>query len=1348
MKCQTCNTENREGAKFCMNCGAALLHVCSQCGTMLPPSARFCDACGTPVAARLRAVLEDAAPDARPPNGVEGVADRLQRLVPKELAGRLRASGGRMAGERRMVTILFCDVTGSTAMAETLDPEVVMEIMDGAFDVLIEPVTRYEGTVARLMGDAVLAFFGAPIAHEDDPERACRAALDIIAGAQRYAQQLKTERGIEGFAVRVGINTGLVVVGEVGSDLRVEYTAMGDAVNVAARLEEIAEPGTVVISEDTHRLVASLFDTEAVGSVPIQGRVDPVLVFRVLAPRARARRREEDTGMPPPLLGREAERQILEAAVERLRAGVGGIVTLLGEAGIGKSRLVAELRKAHPPQVQASRPVSTPSPGSTSLQWVEGRCVSYGTSIAYRLWLDALRELLGLGLDDPLDQVRHALDSAVAEWCPDAFDEIHPYLARLMSLPPRSEAEAEAADLEGEPLKRRTFQAVEKVLECAAEDCPLVLVCEDIHWADPTSLELLERVLGLTDRCSLLVICVFRPRAGHGSWELRETAARLYHHRHTDLWLEPLSAAASESLVDALLQASAPGAETAEGLPQTLRWRILLRAEGNPFHVEEIVRSLIDSGAILPDEENGRWRITQEVTDIPIPETVQGILTARIDRLEDRSRRLLQMASVIGRIFPFRVLEEVAMSGADGWTEGDLEEHLLTLQREELIRERARLPAVEYIFKHELTREAAYRGLLRKERRLIHGLVAESLERLFLEQTEEQVGLLAHHWERAAVAEKAIEYLLRAGDQARMVYAHEEAIDYYQRALAFLREHGEGRQTAGTLMKLGLVHTAAFHPQRAREAYEEGFALWQPGWPTEALPELGMPPGVLRFALEEPPTLDPGRAGDDTSMFIVGQLFEALVEVDQDYNVLPGMAERWDVDQQATRYVFRLRDGLQWNDGTPVTAHDFEYAWKRNLDPVTGSPVAHLLYVIENARAFGTGEMGDSDQVGVTAVDDRILEVRLEAPTGYFLYLMAHPVAFPLPRGPVQAHGTAWIEPQNLVSNGPYSLVAWQRGEKLVLEKNQSYRGPFPGNVHRVECPLFTDYDPMLKAYAVDDLDVVSLINSDPGTVARARAAHGDELRFSPQLSTVYLAFLVDREPFDDVRVRQAFVHAVDRERLVRETWGEQYRPATGGFVPPGMPGHSGGLGLDYDPEAARQLLVDAGYPDGRGFPGVNWIYYGGSEPDPMVLFVQEAWLKALGVHVDALGVGVEALLEPRPPTGLVTSGWRADYPDPDHMLRATFHSTEGLNLPDWHNPAFDDLVEEAAEVTDQPRRMALYREADRILVAEETVVMPLGYARGRILAKPWVSVPRVPPAMVRLKHVACSVGRYEERQE
>jgi len=455
-----------------------------------------------------------------------------------------------------------------------------------------------------------------------------------------------------------------------------------------------------------------------------------------------------------------------------------------------------------------------------------------------------LRGVLRVAPDAPSEVVREALRARVQALCPDCFDAVYPYLCRLMSLPLGDEY-AVIRDLQGENLRAEVFWAVQTLVESAARQQPLVLVCEDLHWADATSLALLERVLALTDRAALLTICVFRPEVEHGCWQIKETAARIYRHRHTDLWLDALSAADSQTLVGHLLQI--------EDLPAALRTKILDHAEGNPFYVEEIIRALIDDGAIVADGASGdgasalgtsRWHATREIADIPIPDTLHGVVSARIDRLQEETRRVLRLASVIGRVFTYRVLAEIVPSPPTPRPEGEkrstLDIRLLTLQRQQLIRERARVPELEYIFKHELTREAAYNGLLKRERRAYHCQVAEALERLFPEQADDQAGLLAYHWERAEEPEKAVGCLLRAGEQARAAYANQEAADYYRRALVLMDalvpdpSRERGRLTA--LSGLGKVYFCSGKVADAGEPLGKAIALGK---------AVGLAPGEL-----------------------------------------------------------------------------------------------------------------------------------------------------------------------------------------------------------------------------------------------------------------------------------------------------------------------------------------------------------------------------------------------------------------------------------------------------------------------------------------------------------------------
>jgi ABC-type oligopeptide transport system substrate-binding subunit/class 3 adenylate cyclase len=1310
MECPKCKHENPEHAKFCLECGTKLARACPECGTELPAQAKFCLECGARVGAPPAPAVE-----------AETLPERLQRLVPKEFADRLLATRGEVTKERRVVTMLFSDVKGSTSMAEHLDPEDWAEIMDGAFEFLIAPIYRYEGTLARLMGDAILAFFGAPIAHEDDPERACRAALEITAQAAEYAEKLEKERGITGFHVRVGINTGLVVVGEAGSDLRVEYTAMGDAVNLAARMESAASPGTVLITEDTHKLIAPLFETEALGAIQVKGRTQPVSTYRVLAAKEVPGKMRGIAGLESPLVGREVECAALRQAVQRLQAGAGGIVTLVGEAGIGKSRLVAEVRKSwairapgcHSEVTEESRfsneEILRYAQNDRCGQWIEGRCLSYGHSVAYLLWLDVLRCLLGVTVDDAPHAVRERLQQRVQAACPDRFDDVYPYLARLMSLPLEEDLASRLVDMDGQDLKGHTFQAVQTVIECAAKQQRLVLVCEDLHWADPTSIELLEQVLALTERTPLLLLCVFRPVKEHACWRFRELAAQTYAQRHTDLLLEALSAAESETLVANLLRI--------EDLPDVLRERILSRAEGNPFYVEEVVRSLIDRGAIVQDQATGRWTATREVADIPIPDTLQGVLMARIDRLQEDTKRVLQMASVIGRIFLYRVLEAIAEE------ERRLDEHLLTLQYQEMIRERARIPELEYIFKHDLTREAAYNGLLKVQRRVFHRQVAEALERLLPERVEEQLGLLAHHWERAWDAEKATEYLLRAGDKARIAYTHQEAVGFYQRALSFLKQQEDFDRAARTLMKLGLTYHASFDFRRARRAHDEGFALWRRA--AEEQPSRTPPPAphALRMGVFEPlGALDPAIAADPATIPLLAQLFSGLVDWGPGMEVVPDIAQSWEVVAGGRSYTFHLRDDVRWEDGRPVTAGDFEYAWKRVLDPAIGSQNASLLYDIEGAAAFHQGQSHDCQQVGVRALDACTLVVELEEPTGYFLYLLAHSAAYPVPRHVVQQYGEAWTTAEHIVSNGPFQLKTWHRGKSMDLVRNPRYHGRYGGNVEQVGLDFVTldvgDLQQAWGRFEASELDALDVTYAPPSEIKRMRQRFPGQYLAVPQFFISYVGFVAARPPFDNELVRRALVLATDRETLADVQMQGHVSPALGGFIPPTMPGHSSGIGLAYDPERARDLLAHAGYAGGAGFPLVELMTQVDALSTVAGEFLRAQWQENLGIETAPQAVEFQAYVERMandPPHAFIW-GWVGDYPDPDNFLRVG--DTRGYTR--WQNEGYDELVQKARQVPDQEERIRLYREADRILI-EGAAVMPMVYLRAHFLVRPWV---------------------------
>ncbi|MEX2546261.1 MAG: adenylate/guanylate cyclase domain-containing protein [Chloroflexota bacterium] len=590
--------------------------TCPRCEAAVSADARFCMSCGQALG---DGVADDGARQAR-----------ISAAVPGPLVEKMRTA--KLTGERKPVTALFADVVGSTTLAEQMDPEDWTQIINEAFDLMSKAVFRYEGTIAQLQGDAMLAFFGAPVAHEDDPDRAIRAALDMVAETDEFARQLKSARGID-FRIRAGINTGPVIVGNVGSDLRYEYTALGDAVNVAARVQTAAEPGTVVVSANTQRFVSDAFDFDDLGHVELKGKAEPVQLYRVRGLRAVPGRRRglESVGISSPLVGRSAELQTLLDLFSVVGAGRGRVAVLIGEPGIGKTRLLAELRAA------AGAP-----------NWIEGKCVSYGRTLPYHLVFDIVRSLLGLSVGATESETRLALESRLGELLGDEAGDTIPYFVHLLGLP-QSDAEADLTQQDPETLQGRYVAAIHRVLRATTASGPVVLVCEDIHWADKASVELMVLLLPLVTPQPVLLILCGRAETDAPGWRLVSHSQATLGEAMTEIRLQPLSESDSRTLVANLLEI--------ESLPEQVRNQILTRAEGNPFFVEEVIRMLIERGAIV--RSGDKWTANETIIGIEIPETLHSLLLARIDQLSDDAKRSLRVASVIGRQFPVRVLGRV-----------------------------------------------------------------------------------------------------------------------------------------------------------------------------------------------------------------------------------------------------------------------------------------------------------------------------------------------------------------------------------------------------------------------------------------------------------------------------------------------------------------------------------------------------------------------------------------------------------------------------------------------------------------------------------------------------------------
>ena len=742
MRCAACGADNPEAAKFCIQCGAALAAICPACGHRNPPAARFCMECGSP--------LDGAAPQPRP-------------RVPDHLAQRILSSRADIEGERKQVTALFCDLVNSTTLAERLGPEGIHTLLNHVFEIALSEVHRYEGTVNKFLGDGFLALFGVPLAHEDHARRAVLAALGIqrrLAEDSTVLLPRPSGNGHDGAAlevqVRMGLNTGLVVVGRIGDDLEMDYTAVGDTTNVAARLQQLAQPGEILIGESTARLVEDHAHLEPLGPVRVKGKREPVSPFRLLGLRPRRSALEGlDEQALSRFVGREQELAILRELMDRAAQGQGQVVGLVGEPGMGKSRLLYEFRRG-----LAGR----------RLTYLEGRCLSYGSTIPYVPVLDLLRHACGIDESERPDTIAGRVRSCLQQVGMDPA-EWSPYLLRLLGVKEGTEL---LAGLSPEAIKARTFESFRQLLLHASGKRPLVLMVEDLHWIDRTSEQCFASLAETLAEAPILLLCTYRPGYRPPWIELPNA---------TEIRLERLEPTESLSVVQSVRQDGQ--------VPDSLAQLILDRAEGNPFFLEELTRAIGEQGDLQSEST--------------VPDTVQGVLMARIDRLPGEPRRVLQTASVLGREFPLQLLEAI-------WEgPGETDPYLLELERLDFLREQSDGPGPVYVFKHALTQDVAYESLLTTRRQALHAAAGRALERLYAGRIEEAYDRLAYHYARTDEAAKAVEYLSSLADKAARAYAHAEAVAALREAMVHAeRLPVEQREQRFLELVLQLAHSLYF----------------------------------------------------------------------------------------------------------------------------------------------------------------------------------------------------------------------------------------------------------------------------------------------------------------------------------------------------------------------------------------------------------------------------------------------------------------------------------------------------------------------------------------------------------
>jgi len=722
MKCPKCQFDNPDGSVFCGKCGAKIEKVCLKCNFSNPVDFKYCGKCGSALE-ELRAALPID-------------FSKPKSYTPKFLADKILTTRSSIEGERKFVTVLFADVANYTPMSEKLDPEEVHQIMDGCFRILMDEIHKYEGTINQFTGDGVMALFGAPVAHEDHAQRACYAALSIQNALVDYGEKLKKERGID-FKMRIGLNSGPVVVGSIGDDLRMDYTAIGDTINLAARVEQAAEPGEAWISRETRNIIRGYFKEESAGEIPLKGKAQLQHLYRLISdlPDMRTRFAVGLAKGVTDLVGRRPEMEALRSVYERAKGGEAQVVDVVGEAGVGKSRLVYEFQRVLEPDEA----------------FLTGIYVPYGRNINFLPVIDVVKAAFGIveGMSE------EEVGNRIKERAKNGLSPMVAFYRNLLSLKvddPRFNV------LDPEGRKFGTFEAVKNLLLAMSVEKPLVIFLEDVHWMDKISEEFFTYFSHCIHGHKILMISAYRPE-GVPPW------AQGAHYQR--LGLETLSFDASTRLVRNILG----------GLPLDLaiEKEIGEKTGGNPFFVEEIVRNLLDRGDLV--KLGDRYICNRTIYQLEIPNTIQDVLAARMDRLSEDLKQTMQVASVIGRDFAFRLLKSIMELGEE------LRVRLTNLVGLEILYEKALYPELEYIFKHVLIQEVAYESLLKKRRQEIHCRIAQTIEEVYADRLPEHYELLAHHYGKSGEAEKAIEYLMLAGEKSNQNKAVQAACEFFRQAL-------------------------------------------------------------------------------------------------------------------------------------------------------------------------------------------------------------------------------------------------------------------------------------------------------------------------------------------------------------------------------------------------------------------------------------------------------------------------------------------------------------------------------------------------------------------------------------
>jgi len=737
MKCPKCQFENSEEMQFCGKCGAKLERICPKCNFPNPPQFIFCGKCGYNLTTPYEPAPKELSYDEK--------IEKIQRYLPEGITEKILSQRDKIEGERKQVTVMFCDMEGFTSLVESLGPEEAYSIMDQVYEILIHKVHDYEGTVNEMTGDGIMALFGAPIALEDAPQRAIRSALSIHREMAKFSDKMKREKeAIQPLKMRIGINTGPVVVGTLGNDLRVEFKAVGDTVNLASRMESLAEPGTTYASDDTFKLTEGLFRFEALGEKEVKGKKEPVKVYRVIAPSTRRTRFDvsAERGLTP-FVGRERELELLVDGFERSKEGRGQAFSIISEAGVGKSRLLYEFRKAV---------------ANENVTFMEGKCLSYSRNVPYQPVIDIVKSNFDIVEGDGDFEISEKVKRGLNLLKVDEATTL-PYLLELLSV---KDSGIDKILMSPEARKDRTIEALKRIVLKLSEIRPLIMAIEDLHWVDKSSEDNFKQLLDSISGARVFLIFTYRPEYVH-TW-----GGRSY---HSQVNLNRLSNRESLTMATHLLDSSE--------IHSDLEDFILDKTEGVPFFIEEFIKSLKNLKII--ERKDDQYLFAKDSLEMTIPSTIQDVIMARVDAMPEGAKELLQTGSVIEREFSYELIKRVS-----GLSEQELLSHLSILKDAELLYERGIYPDTTYIFKHALTREVVYDSILAKRKKKLHEEIGNAIEDIYKENIEEHYGILAEHFIESKNYEKGAEYSKLAGKKAEKAASLSDAIPYTKKRITCL----------------------------------------------------------------------------------------------------------------------------------------------------------------------------------------------------------------------------------------------------------------------------------------------------------------------------------------------------------------------------------------------------------------------------------------------------------------------------------------------------------------------------------------------------------------------------------